>query len=193
MELLSIDTDTHTQCVQYCAEVTANPPLPRPDLPDQDPLNTGRFVINTSQTPLAERIDALCVSIREQVPHLIPIPADYTYPHSFSTLWYTGERTWGLHKHIDPGGPNGERHLRILWMLSKPESGGDICVYNQMIPVKPSESWAIWADSQPHWSTPVTKPGIRTVITMGYWVLPEHVAEVKSALLPRLHHTTPGL
>lgn len=193
MELFRIDTDTQTQCVQYCAELTADPPLPRPDLFSEDPINTGRFAIPTSQTPLAEHIDSLCASIREQVPHLTPIPADYSYPHNFSTLWYTGERTIGLHKHIDPGGPNGERHLRILWMLSKPESGGDICVYNKIIPVQPGESWGIWADSQPHWSTPVTKPGIRTVITMGYWVPPEHVSDVRSALLPRLHHTTPGL
>jgi len=193
MNKLQIDPDTLKWCAEYCEQLTENPPIPRPDYPDTDPINTGRYVISTSQTPLAERIQTLCDSIRDQIPHLTAIPETHPYPHSFSTLWHTGKPTTAVHRHTDPAGPQSERHLRILFLLQKPSAGGEPCVHNRMIQAKPGECWAIWADTQVHWSTPVTQPGVRSVLTMGYWCDPVHSDSVRSALLPRVHHTTPGL
>lgn len=193
MKLLQIEPDVLNRCAEYCEQLTENPPIPRPDHPVTDPINTGRFIIGTEYTPLAESIQTLCDSIREQIPHLVPIPNPHPYPHSFSTLWHTDRITSAVHRHIDPAGPLGQRHLRILFMLQRASHGGEPCVYNKIIQAQPGECWAIWADKQIHWSTPVTKPGVRSILTMGYWCEPDQAQSVLSALKPRVHHTTPGL
>ena len=162
MSKFCITPELHTSAVTYCEALTQNPPVPRPDYPATDPINTGRYVISTSKTPLASGVSLLCDQITQHIPELMPIPETHPYPHSFSVLWYTGNRTTAVHRHTDPAGPLDLRHVRILFLLSE-TAGGDCGVHNRIIQAKPPECWAIWADSQLHWSTPVAEPGVRTV------------------------------
>lgn len=84
-----------------------------------------------------------------------------------------------VHLHTDPGKIINNiyhNHVRINFLLSKPNSGGFPIIENQIVDVNEGESWVNVADKWQHQSTTVIGDKPRIVLSLGSLVS-EHVVD----------------
>jgi hypothetical protein len=87
-----------------------------------------------------------------------------------------------VHPHKDPRDVNGDYHVRINFLVQKPEIGGVPVIEKVSYPVEERCSWINLASEWTHESTPVVGSKSRIVLSLGSFVNP--------ALIPQFINIT---
>jgi hypothetical protein len=76
------------------------------------------------------------------------------------------------HNHTDENRADGYWHVRLNFMLQKPESGGEPIICNHEFSINEGESWINFAYKWQHSSTPVIGKRPRVVLSLGNYIEP---------------------
>lgn len=83
-----------------------------------------------------------------------------------------------VHNHYDEDAENGDMHVRLNFMIQKPESGGVPYVDETHIDINEGESWINFASKWKHGSTPVIGKRERIVLSCGRMVNKEDAVKL---------------
>jgi hypothetical protein len=75
-----------------------------------------------------------------------------------------------VHPHTDPRSPGGLPHMRLNFLVQKPESGGNPVIRNIEYPIEEDESWINLASHWRHSSKEVTGLIPRIVLSLGSFI-----------------------
>ncbi|NBP00410.1 MAG: hypothetical protein EBU90_09855 [Proteobacteria bacterium] len=75
-----------------------------------------------------------------------------------------------VHRHRDRQGPNGEYHVRLNFLIQKPEGGGMPIINESPLIVNEGQCWINWASKNYHSSTPVEGCRPRIVLSLGSYI-----------------------
>jgi hypothetical protein len=82
-----------------------------------------------------------------------------------------------VHEHLDEA-PNGLHHIRLNFLLSKPEQGGMPVINGIEYKVNEDEAWFNWANKYYHFSTPVFGNKKRLVLSLGALITEDDVNKI---------------
>jgi hypothetical protein len=93
---------------------------------------------------------------------------------------FIGVNTHGgnVHPHIDTRNANNWEHVRINFLISKPESGGQPVVNDNLIDIEEGYSWINISSLWPHYSTPVIGNKPRIVLSLGAYINPQSLKNI---------------
>lgn len=88
---------------------------------------------------------------------------------------FVGVNTEGafVHKHTDPDKIDGYWHVRLNFMIQKPNMGGEVVINGIEYKIEQGQSWINFASKWQHSSTPVVGDKPRVVLSMGNYIEPK--------------------
>lgn len=148
-----------------------------------DIINRGRKILKTCETNIHEPVleferEILDKFVEGDTNIMRPCYKDRDPLTNFVNYVYTdqqGRNTMGVQKHTDPRDSDGWLHMRINFMLRKADMGGEPIIANRIIDVSEGECWNCWASEHIHSVFPVKSNKARIILSMGFFVSPDHV------------------
>ena len=83
-----------------------------------------------------------------------------------------------VHEHIDPNREDGHWHIRLNFMIQKPDVGGNVVIDGVEYLINEGESWINFASKWRHASTPVVGQRPRVVLSMGNYIDPKQATDL---------------
>lgn len=87
-----------------------------------------------------------------------------------------------VHQHTDPRHDNGYHHIRLNFLIQKPEIGGNPVIDGVEYSIGEGQSWINYASEWWHGSTPVSGNRYRIVLSLGAYVSPEMLQKITDKL-----------
>lgn len=75
-----------------------------------------------------------------------------------------------VHQHIDQRNNENDWHVRLNFMVQKPDSGGDVLIQGNQYSIDEGCSWINFASEWKHGSTPVIGKRERIVLSLGNYI-----------------------
>jgi hypothetical protein len=101
----------------------------------------------------------------------------------FGNFVGVNQETGFVHKHTDPKNELGYHHVRLNFMVQKPNSGGNPVLDGIEYQIQENQSWINIADIWMHGSTPVVGSKNRIVLSLGNCVPPEDYETILKSLI----------
>jgi hypothetical protein len=92
--------------------------------------------------------------------------------HMFGNFVGVNSKGAFVHPHSDPDRKDGFWHVRLNFMIQKPDLGGNVVIDGVEYLINESESWINFASKWCHSSTPVVGHRPRIVLSMGNYIDP---------------------
>jgi hypothetical protein len=108
--------------------------------------------------------------------------SEFIEEHMFGNFIGVNLTGGNVHPHTDPRHENGYYHIRLNFLIQKPEIGGNPVIDHVEYQIKEGESWINYASEWWHASTPVEGNRYRVVLSLGAYVNPEIVKTITAKI-----------
>lgn len=104
--------------------------------------------------------------------------SDFIEEHLFGNFIGVNLTGGNVHQHTDPRHENGYYHLRLNFLVQKPEVGGNPVIDGIEYTIDEGQAWINYASEWQHASTPVSGNRYRVVLSLGAYVHPDTVQKI---------------
>jgi len=133
--------------------------------------------LNQHSIPLAETMRAYAKTAFAE----IGVPT-YIDEHIFGNFIGVNLTGGSVHQHTDRRDASGNYHIRMNFMVQKPELGGNPIIDNKEYEINENDCWINYASEWMHGSIPVQGAKSRVVLSLGAYINPQVVRDISKRI-----------